>query len=804
MLNDLRVALRSLRRAPAFLIAAVTTLALAIAVNTIVFTLINALFFRRLPVRDAAAIVRIFPVDPDGREENLFSFADYRSLAARAPGLAGMAAYIPVEVTAVEGDGAREALAYAVSPTYLPLLGMEPVTGRSFPAEEEQGDARVAVVSHQYAVRRFGTPQQALGRDATLNGHVFTIVGVSAERFMGTEPLAPDFWLPLSAEPVLSPGTGRLHDPRQDWLLLIGRLDRGVDGSSVEEALSAVVSRIAAEAGDAARRPTAVHVVPATFFPARSDLKPVIALVLAIVLLVLVMACANIANLMLTRAAARQRDVAVRLALGASTWRLARHLLAESLVIAAAGGAAGLLLSAWTLRALYPIGMAMLPFRWAGVTLDLTPDPAVFGYACLLSVGAGIAFGLAPLARPSSAAIAAGLRGHQVLGLRVHVFTARDALVAVQLAICLTVLATAVLAARSLHRTRTLDLGFDPRALVHTSADLVRHGYTPESAAALHDGLTARLRARPDVIEVARTTHVPLSGGVRRARLGIEGIAEGAVATVTAISPRYFAALGIPVIGGRDFTAQETAADLPVAIISSALARRFWPGQAALGRRITVEGGTVPLTIVGVVRDAVDVAIWREKEIALYVPAGPSIASRLRLVVRTTGDPEPVANFLRMETRRFDPRLDFEAEPLERMLAIWILPSRVAAVAASVLGALALGMASIGLYGVVAYAVAQRQREIGIRLALGATTADVGRLLVSDGARMIGAGLGAGLIGAVLVSRATSAILPALLAADALTLAAPAAILVLTAALAFYLPTRTACRISPAIALRAE
>jgi predicted permease len=376
----------------------------------------------------------------------------------------------------------------------------------------------------------------------------------------------------------------------------------------------------------------------------------------------------------------------------------------------------------------------------------------------------------------------------------------------VQIAVCVMLLATAALATRSLQRTRTLDVGFVPAGVVHTSADLIRHGYSEASAAELHRQLIARVRALPEVRDVALTTHVPLTGGVRRVALMPEGHdpANPVMCTLTSISHGYFRTLGIRFVAGRDFSEEETSGSAPVAIISTALARRFWPGGQALGRRVTVGDAEVPVTIVGVVRDAADASMWREKGISLYVPAGAGATRHLRLVVRTDGDAQALASLLRAEARRIDSRLRVDAEPLDEVLALWMLPSRVAAIAGSVLGAIALAIAAVGIYGVLAYGMAQRRREIAIRVALGATGGDVRTLLLSDGGRLIATGLIAGAVGAMVMMRAIAAVLPGAVPADPVGLAVALVVLTIAALCACYLPARSAAKWDPLPALRNE
>ncbi len=487
MLNDLRYAIRTLRGAPSFTVVAVSTLALGIAVNTIAFTLLNSLALRPMPVRDGSGIVRLYPVDANGRRQNLFSYPDYQSYREQLTSFDALVAYIPEEVTlAVAGADVepQPGLAYAVSANHFPTLGIEPSRGRAFTAEEERSTSsgRVAVVSYAMWERRYAGAPDVVGKTVVVNGRPFTIVGVGPRRFVGTEPLSPDVWLPLSAQPILR-GHDALSDRNDAWLLVLGRLRAGASRGSAEQEVSVVAARLSAgfPAPDRATRAT---IAPGTFFPLERELAPIIALVMATIGLVLIIACANIANLSLARAAAMRRQVAVRLALGAGRWRIVRYQIIESVIVALLGGAAALLLSAWTLRVLYPMGMALLPASWTGVVLDLTPDVRVFLYTLLLSLAAGVVFGLAPALQTSSPHISSALREDgTVLGTRVSRSAMRDGLVVLQIAVCLMLLAAAALTARSLQRTRTLDLGFRTGGVVYTRADLRRYGYTPAAAA---------------------------------------------------------------------------------------------------------------------------------------------------------------------------------------------------------------------------------------------------------------------------------------------------------------------------------
>ena len=803
MIDDFRYALRALRAAPPFTIVAVATLGLGIAVNTIAFTLLNSLALRPMPVPNTAGLVRIYPVMPDGRRQNLFSYPDYEAFRDAAAAFEAVVAYIPSQIT-LGRDGstepARDGLAYAISANHFSALGLQPALGRTFTREEESrpAAAQVAIISHAMWQRRYGGAPDVAGKTVTLNGRTFSIVGVGPARFAGTEPLSTDVWVPLGAQPILD-GADRLRDRDYTWLLVLGRVKAGVSHPRAASDLSVIASRLSASYPSAVR-PAGVAVAAATFFTLDRELQPVLALLMGTVGLVLVIACANVANLSLARGAARRREIAVRLALGASRWRLVRVLLTESILIGLAGGAAGLLMSAWTLRLVYPLGVSLLPESWPAVVLDLNPDVRVFFYTFCLSILAGVTFGLVPALQGSRPGIAAALRDDgTVFGVRLSRAALRDALVVVQIAICLMLLAAAGLTARALQRTRTLDLGFHADGVVYTQADLRRHGYTPGRSAEFYHQLTGQAATLPGVTSVALTSHVPLLGGVTRGGVRTDGGSQS-VSTITAISANYFATLGIPVVQGRAFTADEAASGAPVAIVSDALARRFWPAPPspeghrqppALGRQLMLPQAAAPLTIVGVVKDAADVAIWRDRELSVYLPLASAAAMRnVHMLVRANVDPELIAADVRARAEGLDANVRFDARPLNEVLRLWILPSRAAAIGAAVLGALALLMASIGIFGVVAYAVSQRTREIGIRVALGASASDVVRLALGQGLRLIAAGVLIGLIGAFVTTRLLKGVLAGVSPLDPVALAA------------CYVPARRAAAVEPTVALR--
>jgi predicted permease len=813
MLSDLRYACRTLAAHPSFTVAAVATLALGIAANTIAFTLLNLLVLRPMPVPEARRVVRVFPVDAHGRR-NLFSYPDFVDYRAQATGFAVLAGYIPSDVTIGRSSRdlhevePRPGVAYGASHGYFDLVGLRPTIGRLFEASDERrADTRPVVISHAMWKTRFAADLGVLGATLAINGRSFTIVGVGPSAFSGPEPLVPDVWVPLSAQAIVDPGRGTTDDRDVEWLLMIGRLSPGMTRAAAATGLNVVARRLyAAFPGE--QRPQAVDVVDGTFFTLDPGERAVIAVVFGIVGLVLLIACANVTNLMLARMASRQREIAVRLAIGASRWHVIRGVLAEAAIIGALAGIAALLASEWTLRALYAAGQGLAPYPWT-LALDLSPDWRVFAYTVLLAFGAGAFFGLIPALQSSSLRISAALHEDAtILGLRVTRSRIRNGLVIVQTACSLVLLIAAALLARGLQHAQTLDLGFTSAGVLYTEYDLEKAGYTREAAVRFTERLSERVERATGIVGTAVTSHVPLHGGVRRTEVWISDSRGDrhppTSALYTVASAGYFDLLRIPIVAGRGFNADDAAGRTSAAIISEGLARRFWPTSDALGQALRVSVSSAPLTVVGVARDASTASIWREKEMSIYLPAGAATDSRKLHLIARASDSSAAIRAMRKIAMSLDPDLRFEVVPLDRLLNLWLLPSRVAATGATALGCIALALASIGLYGVLAYVVAQRTREIGVRIALGASPAHVVRLVLSEGAWLIGIGVAIGVAGAIAGSPLLSVLLLDVGTGDPIAFAGASVVLTAVALAACYLPARQAARLQPLAALRSE
>jgi putative ABC transport system permease protein len=808
MIHDVRYALRTVARRPSFAIAAVTILALGIAVNTIAFSLLNSLALRPLPVPDAGRVVRVYPLDERGRRGNLFSYADVVDYRAQASDVfETLAAYLPAEITAGRSSldrgvvAPRAALAYVVSSSYFDVTRVRPALGRILQPPDDGPGVRVAVLSDAYWQRRFNGDGAVIGATIWLNAEPFTIVGVAAPGFAGTEPLVTDIWMPVSAL--------RVAEPRADFanrndasFLTLGRLRPGAGAARANLALDVIAERLAA-AYPGPSRPRRTTVAPGTFFPLEPGLKPVIAGALAVVGLVLLIACGNVANLTLARAISRQKEIAVRLAIGASRSRIVRQLVVEALLLSLTAGAIGLLLSTWALRLLYVKGLSLNPFWWT-VSLTLAPDARVFAYTLAIATIAGLVFGLAPALQLASPVVSGLNDSRTVAGTRVGGAPLRHGLVVLQIAGSLVLLMAAGLLARGLQSAEALNVGFNTRDVVYAEYSLRAQGYSVARAAAFNAALLERLAALDGVAGAALTSHVPLHGGVRRIdiRLADASTAEPVNVTVTTVSPGYFDVLGIGFIAGRGFDSVESGVQ-PV-VISEGLARRFWPGQPAIGKTMTSDGWAAPRTIIGVVRDAATAAIWREKELAVYVPPGAADPRDVTAALVRTSDSSRVRAALESTAASLDPDLRFAVLPLDALLQFWLLPSRVAAAAAGVLALIAIALASFGLYAVLSFTVTHRLREIGIRMAIGATSRDIVSLVTMDAWRLMGVGFAVGGVCAAATAPLLGRLLFGVSAFDPVTIAGVIAVLAGVALAASYAPARRASRLEPLDVLRME
>ena len=796
-MQDIRFGLRMLARSPGVTAIAVLSLAVGIGANITVFSIVNSTLLRPLPVRGPDRLVSFYHHSPRG-EHMSFSYPEYEELRALDGLFAGVAAYSAAEAVLSAGDEPEGVAAEVVTPGYFEVAGARIAMGRSL--AESGRDA--VVISEALWKRRLGGDPGVLGRVVRLNGQPFTIAGVAGGGFAGVEPgVRTDVWAPLAAHNIVMPWGGgtpaaeverlRLASRGAQWMALLARLAPGVSVRQAQAAAAAMGARTGenrtlgvSPAGRGALTPGA-----------RREVAERMLLILAITLLVLLSACANVGNLLLARASARRREFAIRLAVGAGRWRLARQFLVESMLLAAAAGAVALLAAMWTPALL---GWVPLPGGWSVADLNVAPDARLCGFALLLAVIAGLLFGLAPAWRAArSAELSPGRETGRYLsgGLR-------GALVVVQVSLSLALLVAAGLLARSLGNRVALNPGFahENLLLVH-----FQPGGERDRAEQARREFLERVRRVPGVQAAAWSGTVPLD--VWRMKWGGSTV-EGATADLegTAVGSGYFTTMRIALVEGRDFSDADERSENAVALVNESMAQRFWPGASAVGRSFVA--GRRRYTIIGVARDS------RHRDLRsllgsggpfIYVNAMQSPPHRMTLLVRTAAPPAPMAAALGREARAVSP----DAPPLavrtarEHVNQVFA-QERAAALLTGILGLIGLLLAAAGIYAVAGYQVEERTREIGLRMALGAQPGQALRLMLRRSAALAGAGVAIGLAIAFLGGKIMAGMLFGVSPGDAATFVPAAALLAAVALAASWIPARRAARVDPAITLRHE
>ncbi|HZM90571.1 MAG TPA: ABC transporter permease [Blastocatellia bacterium] len=846
--HDLRYGARTLRRTPGFALIAIATLALGIGVSTALFTVFNAFVLKPLPLEDPHSITTIEGRTRDGKKTPLFSYLDYLDYRDRNKVFAGLIAFNKFAATfrepaagVDEPMAASESLGFGqlVSGNYFSVLGAEMVLGRDFAPEEfRTPDTHpVLVLSYICWEKRFNSDPEVIGQTVKVAGRPFTIIGVTERGFIGTIPDSPQFWIPLMMRDQVAGSwnnTRWLTDRSADSFSLTGRLRPGVTRQQAQADMNLLADQLAQQYPDPERETFISVGAGATFVQLDDHLIPLVAPLLTAVALILLIACANVANLLLARSASRQREIAVRLSLGASRWRLIRQILTESVLLSALGGVAGFLLTIWTVDVLYPVVLAELPLPRAlveQVSLDLGPDYRIFGFALLLSLLAGLAAGLPPAMQASRPSLNSALKDEgSTFGERLSHSRVRNTLVVTQIAVSLTLLIAAGLLVRNLQKARTIDTGLVTNNVVLLQTSLQRVQNDPSKEIELNRQLAARLRAVPGVKAAGQSHRAPLTGGPRTVRVTLAG--DGSLperqlpAGVTYVSTDFFQTLGLRITRGRVFTDQEAQAHAPVVLINESTVRHFWPGirdaSEALGKHIDIGFATAKNNdtfnprsssqrreVIGITNDTRQIWVWRKDEMFLYLPlqsfSHPNETRTAEyLVVSVEGDPRTVITAARDEAFALDPNLNVLARRLEDSLTIQMAPFRAVALLSSILGVLALLLASIGLYGVMAFVVSQRTREIGIRLALGAQSRDVISLFLRQGGRLIAIGVVLGLAGGAAISGMLAAVLVDIGQFDPLAFCIMAAFLTAVALFACWIPAQRAIKVDPMEALRCE
>jgi predicted permease len=814
--QDLRYGARMLRKNPGFTLVAVLSLTLGIAANTTIFSFVNALLLSPPPVEKPDELWQIWRFRPRASSESkrysVWGRPQIAYFRAQNRSFADLGAFeSEPSFISWNHDGLGESvLSLFVSGNFFDLCGIRPAMGRFFiPAEDRTpGTHPVVVISHAFWQKRLDADPQVVGRTLMINGSALTVIGVAPRSFNGIiAGVAPDLWVPFMMGPSVLHDAGWLTRLDSQSAIGLGRLPPGIDIEQAAAELTMLTRRYEEEVrGDF--RDESVALTPALMVPApvRGFVSAFTGTLMGAVFLVLLIACANAANLQLARAVSRRQEMAVRAALGAPRRRIMRQLFTESIMLAMLGGGMGLLLSGWLARLIAQLIPTSLPLRFA-VTLDWR----VLAFTTVVSLLTGIIFGLAPAFRGTRLDVVSSLKG-QTGGTAARRSRFTSVLIVGQMALCLVLLLAATLCLRSLFNARTFNPGFQIEGRIMAGFNLRDFGYTAAQTKDFYARLISRVRTLPGVKSAALTWYLPLgtehsNGNFQLERQEPVAGQPGVFFNQFGAGPGYFATLGTRLLQGREFSEADREGAPRVAIINEAAASRYWPGQNPIGRRIFVGAPTAENAreIIGVVETGRYRTLGEDPTPAFFECFLQTVRDRATLVVHAGGNPQPVLTAIRNLTQELDPRLALTgATPLEQHLSLALFPMRTSGLLLGVLGVVALALAVSGLFGVIAYSVSQRTRELSIRLALGAQRRDVLRLVLRQGLKLAGLGIVIGLAGAIAVTRLLSSLLFGIGPLDPMTFLAVPALLLGVAWFACWLPARRAARVDPMVALRSE
>jgi len=804
LLQDLRYAWRQLMTAPAFTVIAVLTLALGIGGTTAVLSVANALFFRALPVPDAGRVVTATEYREDGSPAQVVQHPDYLVYREATGGVFTELAAVGSRTFGMRtGEGAETVPGAFVSGNYFRMLRVQPALGRFLEeADDVAGAAAVAVLSHDLWQSRFAGDPAVLGRTVHLNAQPLTVVGVASEGFHGSLITStPQLWVPIAAREVVAPELREVEGGRWHWLWMQGRLTDGVDRRQAEAALTVVVRQLSDEREEPSRAAsvglTAAGSVPAGM---RGEARTLSGIMLVASALVLLLASVNVAGMLLARATGRRREMAIRRAIGAGSGRLVRQLVTESALLFLVGGAFGLVLAyglVGVVAGLLTTPGGPLPLA----NLDPSMEGGVLALALIVSLVIGLLCGLAPALQAARGELGGSMKEASAGSGRSR-SRLRSALVVGQVALCLLLLMATGVLIRSLQEAARVDLGFEYAGVLTARLNLGARGYDAESGAALYRRLGERLRSLPMVQGVSFSDVYPLGGMEVTTSLSVAG-AEPVELMYNPVSHGYFGTLGIPLRRGRGFDEGDRAGAPPVAVVNESFAHRYFPGESPLGRPIRISDQEVE--IVGVVGDTRWSSLEEEAFPFAYRPLEQDHASAVSLILRTSGDPMALATLVRRELQAIDPDLALQnVTTLAETVARLTLPQRIAARGAGVFGGVGLLLTLVGLYGLLAYTVSQRTREIGVRMALGAAAGNVVGMVLRQGALLVAVGAAAGLALSVWLLPLLGGLLFGVVPSDPAALLTVLLLLAGVTMAAAYLPARRAARVDPMVALRAE
>ena len=809
--QDVRYSLRMIAKAPGYAAIAVLTLALGIGANTTIFSWINSTLLNPIPGLASPNEVVALSLGRGTDNPFPFTYPDFESMRDGQQSFVGITAanIAPMSLT---GKGKPERVwGMVASANYFDLLGVRPILGRGFLPEEDTkpGGAPVAVISYRLWQTHFGANPDVVGQTLEINQHPYTIVGVAPAVFQGSQTgLRSEIWIPIMMEEQLMPQGDLIHDHHYFWLTALGRLKPGVRPEQAQEEMTLRLKREAKNYPEEHKGHDSVSVYPLwrNPFGANQFLSTLLPMLMTIAGLVLLLACANVANLMLVRSVARRREIAIRLSLGANRWRLVRQLLVESLILALAGGLVAFAITFWTAGTF----MKFIPKTDFPISLGMRVDHTVLLATMVISVLTGVIFGILPALRASGEAPIAVLKedtGSASGGMR----KARLAsvLVVAQISLSLLLLICAGLFIRSFMSAQQINPGFNPHNVLIATYDLFTGGYSEASGVEFDRQLVAKLEAQPGIQSVALSSRVPLGFGGGSTAVNPEGYVsqanESMETQVAIVTPNYFQTLQIPLVKGRDFTPQDTKSSQRVVIVSETFVNRYWPNQEALGKQLNSDLTHEWFTVVGVARDSKVNGLNEKPTPFLYLPQYQVYRATMIVLARTNGDPLAAGKTVEKTIHELSADLVvFDITSLELREQIASFGQRVAGTFVGAFGLLALVLAAVGIYGVTSYTTRQRTHEIGIRMTLGASKRDVLRLVLGHGLRLTIIGVVLGLAASFALTRFLTSLLLGVTSTDALTFSSVALLLCAVALFACFIPARRAMRVDPMVALRYE
>jgi predicted permease len=811
--KDIRYGIRILLKSPGFTAVAVISLALGIGANTVIFSFLSRLTFSPLPVSTPTDLVSVFTTDvrnPGPLPTSHLNYIDYRD---HNDSFSGLLAYSFAAVSfSPTGGESKQLIGLVVSGNYFDVLGVRPLHGRTFLPDEDRtpGTHPVAVLSFACWQRDFGGDTGVVGSTITFNRHQFTVVGITPREFSGTNVgFNPDFWVPMMMHAQAQPGFSFYNERRAIFLNLIGRLKPGISIEQAQTNLGAIANNLERDyrTENEGRNIRLVPLLEARRDPdGDGSLMLISWSLIGVVATVLIIACANVTNLLLARATRRRKEIAVRIAIGAGRGRLIRQLLTESILLSLLGGGIGLILALWTkdlIPSFFRFGNNNLP--------DKGFDLRILGFTFIVSLASGLLFGLAPALQASRSDLVTSLKGDvaAVAGRRRFGFSLRKTLVVLQVALSLFALVTAGLFVRSLQHAQSENPGFIAENILLMGFDLGREGYSEGQGEAFHRQLVERARSVPGVLAVTIARDRPFGGGFSRS-VFIEGKepppgGRGVLVQTNYIGENFFETLGIQLIRGREFTQGDNNNAPEVVIINETMANQFWQDEDPIGKRFKFFGDQSYRQVVGIARDSKYNSLVEDRRPFVYLPFAQEYDPQVNLYIRAANDVGQLSTALRNEVQVIDPSITaLNVETLEDRIAQSLTGQRMQAGLLTIFGLLALLLASVGLYGVMSYSVAQSTREIGIRMALGAEHRDVLSLVLRQGALLVAIGLALGMVVALMVTRAMESLFFRIGSMDPVAFGVTSLILLAVALLASYIPARRATKIDPTIALKYE